>query len=191
MKSSLFPVVARYGLLWIGIVSLILLLQVLRSGPQLMMTFSPWLLVLGGFMGMLLVLVDRLLQVYLVSPDQPLSHQIKQQLKERRVREALNILYQRRGEQQKLMTHNVVFLAVWMFMALFLFSSSTSVLSQGMILGVGLVLTTALVIHWRDRVRYVGSWYWMINRSVPETETRVVVGGMAAVFGLVCLMASW
>jgi len=174
------------GGVYFGVMALGLLL---RSNWRWQALMGMVLFLLGGVLGMVFGLADRLIFVYFSRPEDDLSVKVRGLIKQKRYQEGLNLLLERKHEQVQLAMNNVLFLGAWVVLALFLMTSSLSLLAQGLILGVGLNLVLGIKEDWSDKEYLMGKLFWPIKRKVSEDELKVVVGVFGGFFVLVSLMA--
>jgi hypothetical protein len=144
---------------------------------------------LAGVVGYGLVAVDRLVYVYWLHPEEQLSQQVRSLVAEKRYREMVELIYQRRKEQTKLSFRSLLFLVVWVPLAFFALTSTGSLFASGLVMGIGLHLVQGM---WREqRSNPVGlnrKLFWQVKREVSGKEQELVVYGFSLVFGLLTLM---
>ena len=141
---------------------------------------------LGGILGVLMDYADRLVYVYYVKPNDPLSLAIKRLVKKRKYKISY-IAFQNRGfEQQHLALHSILFLIVWIVIALYVITSSGSMLAAGLILGLGLQLLFDMLKDYQNSKKLKAWLFWQIKRPISDTELKVC---MAAYIGAFILMS--
>lgn len=146
-------------------------------------------LLLGGVLGMTMPLVDRLVYVYYSKPHEQLSMQVKMLISKSKFGEAMNLLAMRGGEQVRLSTNNVLFMAVWVMLAIFLITSSGQEFAEGLVLGLGLKMSYDL---WLDNKRpeyLMGRLFWPLKRHIYWEETKRVVWVFWGVFGAITALS--
>lgn len=147
-----------------------------------------WLLV-GGLMGMGMPVIDRMVYVYVVAPDEQLSVQVKTLVRRGKWLSAWSVLMDRRLEQVKLAMNNVLFMAMWVVVAFYVISSVKLPLSVGLVLGIGLDLVYDLYKDWKKRDYLVQRVFWPVKRPVGWAEAKRVVWAMVVAFVVVSLMS--
>lgn len=152
---------------------------------------TTWLLyVVGVVVGTLLLYLDRV--VYTLSyPKEQLSQQFAWLVKERRYREALSLLDNRRGEQNKLTFRSALFMVAWVPLAFFALTSTSGLFGKGVVMG---LMFHILVDSWRlqraDSTRLNERLFWQVGRVVRPEEQLVFMYVLSGVFVLLSLWVS-
>lgn len=178
-----------YLLPYLGFFILLFLFKLLRRGPEAFLQLSHLSMLLGGLVGLGIGVADRLIYAYFTAPTEKYSVQIKNLLRQWRVRDAVIHMYQKDIIQRKLATNNVIFLAVWVVLALFLITSSLTGFSQGLILGIGIVLVLDLIKDGREPALLQQRLFWPIARPVTRTEMQTVIYFFFGAFCFLSLLA--
>ena len=159
------------------------------SFSLLFLRLSAWELVLwlaGAILGGYFVKLDQLVYVYFTQPEALLSLEIKSLIKQKRKKEAWNLLCQRGGEQN-LAFRSALFQAGWTVLAFFTLTSTKVIFGKIMVMAVGLHL---LLNEWEAILSGRGiAWiFWQIKREVGLKEQKWFLGGMTLVFGILSLL---
>jgi hypothetical protein len=174
----------RIGLVYfLGVLAVKLILSGGWQHPSLgIVTF-----LVGGMLGLMMDLVDRLIYAYYSKPDEELSLDVKNLVRAKRIDEAILMLWRRSNEQVRLAMNNVLFLGVWIALGLFVMTSSSSALARGLILGIGLEMLIGILREWNDMNLLRHKWFWPIKREVAESEIKITVAIFIGFFGLLTL----
>lgn len=117
---------------------------------------------LGGFVGMLLYNLDHLVYLLWQNPETSTSAELQRLLKERRFKEALNLLSTTAGQREQLVGHSVIFFSVLIILTFFTLSSTYSLFGKGLVVGLYLyaVVNQGLLLI---RSRDLSSWFWQVG----------------------------
>lgn len=151
---------------------------------------SAWELILwlgGAVLGAHLLKIDQLFYVYFVEPQEPLSFQLRQLLRQRKISQTWDLLEQKLAEQTKLATRSFLFQAAWPILALFTLTSTASWFGKALVMGIGLKL---LIEEWENILAGQNiSWlFWQIKREIPLKEQKVFLYIMTGIFGILSLL---
>jgi hypothetical protein len=140
---------------------------------------------MGGIIGMALLDLDRLIHIYFERPQEQLSQQIKQHIRQRQWEDAIETLLLRRNEQYHLAFRNAIFAIAFLPVMFFAFTSTAGLFGKGLAAG---VMLHFLYDAWRDYRKdpeYLKSWlFWMVARTIPMREMKIFLWGLTGVFGL-------
>lgn len=126
--------------------------------------------------------------MYLTHPHEQLSAQVQYLVASRKLREAVETINLRRGEQTKLTTRSFLFVVAWVFLATFALTTTADFLAQGVVMGLGLHLLSDLWRDWRRGQEYFAQKvFWQIKRRVSEREMRIFLYVFLGVFVLLSL----
>jgi hypothetical protein len=142
----------------------------------------------GGVVGMLFEWVDRIFYVYFTKPHEQLSFQVRSLVKQKRYREALKLIDQRKYEQRHLTVRSLLFILVWILAAFFVLTSTGSALASGMVMSIGLSIFIDMLRDWKNMEKLKGWLFWQIRNSFSDKETKGVVIGFGVVFLLLTVM---
>jgi hypothetical protein len=142
----------------------------------------------GGLLGVGLSVVDRLLYVYWLQPQEHLSIHIQSLVKQKRFGDALVVLWYRQDEQKRLIGRGILFLVTWVPVTYYVMSSSGSVIATGMVMGLGLSLVWEMVSLWHKPSQLQQRFFWQLKRDFTLKEMRIGLGGFIALFGLFTLL---
>lgn len=178
----------KYGAVYVGFFGMLMLSKLVSRGIWGVLQVSSLFFLLGGVVGMLVWLADRLVYVYYTRPEEELSVRIKDLVKGKKYLEAIMILVERKHEQVHLAMNNVMFLAVWTVLAFFLLTSSLSAFAKGLVLGIGLELMYSIWLDWKDKDYLMGRLFWPLKRKVSLDEMKIVLAVFAGLFLLASVM---
>lgn len=154
-------------------------LRLLFRGIGGVVDWSSLLFVLGGFLGLWLWVVDRLVYVYWTRPKEGLSVEIKKLVSEKKYREVIPALESSGFGARALVMSGGLFLAVWCGLALFVVTSTPGMFAKGFILGIGLDLLWDLKKDWSNKKLLKDRLFWQVQREISLDEMKVVL----SVFG--------
>ena len=97
--------------------------------------FSYWPFWLGGLIGSFLPLLDHLVYVFLLYPQELSSQRVVYFFKNRNFTGALRFLIETRGERTNLVFRSNTFLIVISILTVWILSSSGSLIGTGLVLG--------------------------------------------------------
>jgi hypothetical protein len=95
---------------------------------------------LGGVIGILLPCIDHLLYIYLFRPYELTSQRAKSLLAQKRLKDAVLLLYDTGDERFGPIFHSAFFQIVFLFLTFLILTSSTNIIGKGVVLGVSLHL---------------------------------------------------
>lgn len=172
---------------WAGYFGLLMGLRLLVRGFESFLSLDWVLFLIGGWVGMFVWLVDKLVYVYYTRPEDGYSVRVKGLISGKQWKEALRVLWQESDGEMRLAMNNVLFMGVWCGLGLFLMTSSASMFARGLVLGIGLELVVGLYHDWEDQEALMGRLFWPVMRRVSRRELKFVVAGFVAMF----LWLSW
>jgi hypothetical protein len=162
-------------------VLIILTLWSLVSGDFVFnLGFLWW--ILGAIIGFLFVFTDRLINKFLMKPDEMLGLKLKEIIEQKKIKEGLLLLLNERYEQKELVMRSFLFLVVWVVLSFLTVTSVTSTLARGFVLGIGTHLVFDLVYDYLWVKEKFEQWFWQIKRPLSDQEKRGFVFGMVAVY---------
>lgn len=97
-------------------------------------SFSYWPFWVGGVMGLFLVNIDHLLHVFVFKPYELTSQRVATLIKNRRIKDALTLLYDTRDERTNLIFHAFNFQLLFLILTFWLMSSSGNLFGRGLVL---------------------------------------------------------
>jgi len=97
--------------------------------------FSYWPFWLGGLIGSLLPLLDHLVYVFFLAPQELSSQRAIYLIRNKNFTGALRLLIETRQERTNLIFHSNTFLAVISILTFWILSSSGSLIGTGLVLG--------------------------------------------------------
>lgn len=144
---------------------------------------------IGGVIGLVLLGLDRVIQVYVGRSHEQLSQQVQSYLKKGQWKDALETLLARREEQSNLAFRNGVFGVVFLPVLFFGVTSSASLFGKGLVVG---VMLHFLYDAWRDQLKrpeHLNKWlFWMVSRDVTMQEQRALLWILTGLFALFTLL---
>jgi hypothetical protein len=97
-------------------------------------SFRYWPLYVGGLVGLFMSNLDHLLYVFVLKPQELTSLRIQSFLKNKQLKEALNLLYDTRAERTDLMFHTVMYQLIFAVLTFWVVSSSGNLFGRGLVL---------------------------------------------------------
>lgn len=176
-----------YVLVWLMLVGVLSVFKLFGSGVAGLMHVGTVFYLVGGLVGLLMGVFDRLVYVYYSRPEESLSESVRKLMKEKKYLTGVSLMYDRGSEQLRLAMNNVIFFGVWLILALFIVSSSSSTFAKGMVMGVGLVLIVDIVKDWKHPDRLIARLFWPIGRRVAVDELKVMVAVFVGMFLMLAL----
>ena len=150
--------------------------------------FGVVTLVIGGLLGWSLVWFDKIAYIYILHPEAQISQYVQHQVKQRRFRQAFEVIEQRAAEMDKLTTRSVLFQSAWVVLALFAITSVAGWFGKALVMCVGL---RTLYDNWQeylvDRLKLKQGLFWQVKREMSDQELKWYMYGMSGVF----LWLSW
>lgn len=136
----------------------------------------------GVLLGVWILFFDRI--VYTFSyPNEQLSQHYVWLWKQKKRREALALLDQRRSEQQKLTFRSGLFMVVWVLLAFFALTSTVVMFGKGVVMGLMLhILYDSWRLQRMDSSRLNTRLFWQIGRQVSYEEQLVFLYVMSGMF---------
>lgn len=142
---------------------------------------------LGALVGSHFLKLDQLFYVFFIQPDLPLSLEVKQLVKQRKIGLAWDLLEQRGQEQTKPALQSIMFQASWVILAFFALTSTTTFFGQALVMAIGLKL---LLEQWQEILmgKDITTFFWQIKRPVSLTEQKGYLYLMTLLFGILTLL---
>lgn len=141
-----------------------------------------WLWV-GGVVGYVLVLFDRLVYIYILHTHEQLSQQARFMLGKKNFKGALELIHWRRGEQTRLAFRSFLFVVAWIPLAIFALTSTGEMFAGALVMGLGLHL---LYDFWRDHQAnpkaFNEKFFWQVKRLVNLKEQEAFLYIFSGVF---------
>jgi len=165
-----------------------LLILLVRSGWWNIASFDwqNWMMwVLGVVMGVLVLFADRIVYTYSY-PGTQIAQQFSWYIKEKKYLSALELLDDRRLEQERLTFRSSLFMAIWVPLAFFALTSTTGLFGKGVVMGLMLhILADAWKLQKLEPRRLHVRLFWLIKREITDEERLVflsIITGIFAVF---------
>ena len=159
----------------------VMLLHLVKTGFLLNLDLV-WLWV-GGLVGYVLVLLDRLVYVFFLHPHEQLSQQVRFMLVKKNVAGALELIHWRREEQTRLAFRSFLFVVAWIPLAIFALTSTGEMVVGTLVMGLGLHLLYDL---WRDHQTnpeaFNEKFFWQVKRLVQAKEQEMFLYAFSGVF---------
>lgn len=165
-----------------------LVILVVRSGWWNIASFDwmNWLMwTLGVLLGVLVLFADRIVYTYSY-PGTQIAQQFAWYIKEKKYLSALELLDDRRLEQERLTFRSSLFMAIWVPLAFFALTSTTGLFGKGVVMGLMLhILADAWKLQKLEPRRLHVRLFWLIKRVVSDEERLVfllIITGIFVVF---------
>lgn len=97
-------------------------------------SFSYWPFWIGGVVGLFLANIDHLLHVFVFKPYELTSQRVVTLIKNRRIKDALTLLYDTKDERTNLIFHTFNFQILFLVLTFWLMSSSGNLFGRGLVL---------------------------------------------------------
>ena len=108
-------------------------------------SFSFWPFWIGGVVGLFLANIDHLLHIFVFKPYELTSQRVNSLVKNKRIKEALILLYDTRNERTGLIFHTLNFQIIFLILTFWLLSSSGNLFGRGLVLSFFLNLVIYLL----------------------------------------------
>ena len=145
----------------------------------------------GGLLGYLVLVLDRLVDIYVTHPDTKLSVFIQDTVNCKQYRKAWQVLQANRHLQLHLVFHSALFQIIWVFLALFTITSTFQLFGKGFILGLGLHLLLEEWEAYAKNKETLKQWlFWQVNVPVSDKQLKqylLIMTGLTAIFFLMVL----
>lgn len=136
-------------------------------------------------MGVLVLFADRIVYTYSY-PGTQIAQQFSWYIKEKKYLSALELLDDRRLEQERLTFRSSLFMAIWVPLAFFALTSTTGLFGKGVVMGLMLhILADAWKLQKLEPRRLHVRLFWLIKREITDEERLVflsIITGIFAVF---------
>ncbi len=144
-----------------------------------------WLL--GALLGAHFVKLDQLLYVYFTKPDDPLSLQVKELMKQKQFGKTWDLLEAGIHEQKQLASQSFLFQTAWLVLAFFSLTSTAGLFGKALVMAIGFKL---LLEEWDEILQGKDlNWlFWQIKRPVSQKEQNLFLYFMSLMFGLLTLL---
>lgn len=146
------------------------------------LSWSWWIMGVVG--GALVLFADRIVYTYSY-PGTQVAQQFGWYWKEKKYVTALNLLYDRRLEMERLTFRSSLFMVVWVPLAFFALTSTPGMFGKGVVMGLMLhILFDSWRLQKADPRRLHLRLFWLIKREVSEEERLVFLWVMTGIFAL-------
>lgn len=143
--------------------------------------------ILGVAVGVLLLFTDRIVYTYSY-PGTQMAQQFVWYLKQKKYLTALDLLYDRRLEAERLTFRSSLFMVVWVPLAFFALTSTTGLFGKGVVMGLMLhVLYDSWKLQRVEPRRLHLRMFWLIKREVSDEERLIFLWVMTALFVILSL----
>lgn len=140
--------------------------------------------VVGVVVGVLVLFADRIVYTYSY-PLTQISQQFAWYVKEKKYLSALELLDNRRLEQERLTFRSALFMAIWVPLSFFALTSTTGLFGKGVVMGLMLhILADSWRLQKKDPRRLHIRLFWLIKREIRDEERLVFLWVITAIFGV-------
>lgn len=173
MKRYIFshvPMALGYGVL-------VFLINAGWSNP---LSWVWW--ILGVVTGVLILFFDRVVYTYSY-PGAQISQQFNWYIKEKKYLSAIDSLYARRLEQERLAFRSALFMTIWVPLAFFALTSTAGLFGKGVVMGLmAHILNDAWRLQQREPRRLHIRLFWLIKREITDEERLVFLYITSGIF---------
>jgi hypothetical protein len=144
-----------------------------------------WLL--GAFLGAHFLKLDQFLYVYFTKPNEPLSFQVKNLVKQKQFAKVWDMFDSQVHTQRHLAIQSFLFQIVWAILAIFALTSTVSLFGKALVMAIGLKL---LLEEWDEILRGGNlDWiFWQIKRPIGQKEQQMFLYIMTGFYSLLTLL---
>jgi len=148
-----------------------------------------WMMwVVGVMIGVLVLFVDRIVYTYSY-PGTQIAQQFNWYIKEKKYLKAIELLDDRRLEQERLTFRSALFMVIWVPLAFFALTSTIGLFGKGVVMGLMLhILYDSWRLQKSDPRRLHVRLFWIIKREITDEERLVF---MSIITGLFALFSFW
>lgn len=140
--------------------------------------------ILGVVVGVLLLFADRIVYTYSY-PGAQISQQFAWYIKEKKYLKGLELLDDRRLEQERLTFRSALFMVIWVPLSFFALTSTTGLFGKGVVMGLMLhILADAWRLQRSDPRRLHVRLFWLIKREITDEERLIFLSIITALFVL-------
>jgi hypothetical protein len=180
MLKKEFLINLLLALIWLLIVTL------LRWDWQWNLIFL-WL---GAFLGILLFNLDHLFYLLVVSPHELTSQRFQRLLAQRKIKEALVLMFDTTFERQRLPFHNAFFQVILLVLCFFVLTSTNHLFGSGLVMGMMLHLLKdevgELLNKQEERLK---KWlFWQVDFEISFDQQKLFVILMVLFFAALSLL---
>lgn len=145
--------------------------------------YLNWLFfVIGVGAGVLILFADRIVYTYSY-PGTQVAQQFGWYVSQKRYFQAMELLYDRRLEMERLTFRSALFMAVWVPLAFFALTSTSALFGKGVVMGLMLhILFDSWRLQKTDPRRLHLRLFWLIKREITEQERLMFLWVMTAIF---------
>lgn len=162
-----------------------ILILLVRSGWWNFSSFDwqSWVMwIVGVVLGVLVLFADRIVYTYSY-PGTQIAQQFSWYIKEKKYLSALELLDDRRLEQERLTFRSSLFMAIWVPLAFFALTSTTGLFGKGVVMGLMLhILADSWKLQKLEPRRLHVRLFWLIKREITDEERLVFLSIVTALF---------
>lgn len=152
------------------------------------LSYLNWMLwMIGVICGVLILFADRIVYTYSY-PGAQISQQFNWYIKQKQYLTALNLLDDRRLEQERLAFRSALFMTIWVPLAFFALTSTPALFGKGVVMGLMLhILMDAWRLQKVEPRRLHIRLFWLIKRAITDEERLIflwVVTGFFVLFSI-------
>ncbi len=142
----------------------------------------------GVIVGVLFLFADRIVYTYSY-PGAQISQQFAWYIKDKKYIKGLELLDDRRLEQERLTFRSALFMTIWVPLAFFALTSTTGLFGKGVVMGLMLhILADAWRLQRSDPKRLHIRLFWIIKREITDEERLVF---LSVITGLFAMLSFW
>lgn len=125
------------------------------------------------------------LSTHIATRETQISQQFAWYIKEKKYLNGLQLLDDRRLEQERLTFRSALFMVIWVPLSFFALTSTTGLFGKGVVMGLMLhILADAWRLQKSDPRRLHVRLFWLIKREVTDEERLVFLSVITAFFAL-------
>lgn len=148
----------------------------------ILVSWLAW--ILGVIIGVLLLFADRIVYTYSY-PGTQISQQFSWYIKEKKYLKGLELLDDRRLEQERLTFRSALFMVIWVPLSFFALTSTAGLFGKGVVMGLMLhILFDSWRLQRNDPRRLHVRLFWLIKREITDEERLVFMSVITAFFAL-------
>jgi hypothetical protein len=156
-------------LMLVGLVSVGAIQEYLSGGIRNINYWGSLLFIVGWGLGYVLAEVDHLFYAWMCNPQELSCLRVRNEIENRRFRNAWAMLKATAHERTRLPIHNVFTGLIVAILGVWMISSTGNLLASGLVIS----LSLKLYLEFLTDVDYK-RWYWIIAREFTPTEHKVV-----------------
>lgn len=146
-------------------------------------------IILGGAVGWLLPVLDKIAYIYILHPEAQISQYLKWQLGKKQFKNFWETLKRRQAELDKLTTRGILFQIVWLVLAIFTATSTTGSFGKAVVMGLGLRVLASEWMEWlKNKEELKRKLFWQIKKEWQNQELKWYLAVKTIAVGWLCLL---